>query len=129
MKEHMQTVINICLAIFITVFIYQNNSQQDRIETLESNAQLNTDKAWDRLDNMDIDITAIEERLDKNLRFSLGISKTTYLNEENIKILFKNDSESMQKNFDTLFEAVKFNEERIIDNRRAVRDLAQIMLD
>ena len=125
----MQTVINICLAIFITVFIYQNNSQQDRIETLESNAQLNTDKAWDRLDNMDIDITAIEERLDKNLRFSLGISKTTYLNEENIKILFKNDSESMQKNFDTLFEAVKFNEERIIDNRKAVRDLAQIMLD
>tara|TARA_X000000368_G_scaffold322259_1_gene259407 strand:+ start:189 stop:638 length:450 start_codon:yes stop_codon:yes gene_type:complete len=36
MKEHMQTVINVCLAIFITVFIYQNGKQQDRINTLEA---------------------------------------------------------------------------------------------
>ena len=97
MKDHIQTVINFCFAISITAFIYQNNSQQDR--------------------------------LDKNLRFSLGVSETTYSNEENIKILFKNDNEVFRENFSQLFEAVKFNEERIIDNRRAVRDLAEIMLD
>ena len=35
MKEHIQTVINVCFAVFITAFIYQNGKQQDRIELLE----------------------------------------------------------------------------------------------
>jgi hypothetical protein len=39
MKEHMQTVINVCFAIFITAFIYQNGKQQDRIEVLEKEIQ------------------------------------------------------------------------------------------
>ena len=36
MKEHMQTVINICLAIFITVYIIDNNKLNDKIDTLEA---------------------------------------------------------------------------------------------
>jgi hypothetical protein len=35
MKDHIQTIINVCFAISITAFIYQNNSQQDRIAALE----------------------------------------------------------------------------------------------
>ena len=60
MKEHMQTVINICLAIFITVFIYQNNSQQDRIETLEYNALLDTNKTWNEIDKLKKEISDLE---------------------------------------------------------------------
>ena len=36
MKEHMQTVINICLAIFITVYIIDNNKLNDKIDSLET---------------------------------------------------------------------------------------------
>ena len=36
MKEHMQTVINICLAIFITVYIIDNNKLNDKIDSLEA---------------------------------------------------------------------------------------------
>ena len=36
MKEHMQTVINICLAIFITVYIIDNNKLNDKIDLLEA---------------------------------------------------------------------------------------------
>ena len=36
MKEHMQTVINICLAIFITVYIIDNNKLNSKIDSLEA---------------------------------------------------------------------------------------------
>ena len=36
MKEHIQTVINICLAIFITVYIIDNNKLNDKIDSLEA---------------------------------------------------------------------------------------------
>ena len=35
MKNHTQTIINVCFAIFITVYIYQDNKQEARIDTLE----------------------------------------------------------------------------------------------
>ena len=36
MKEHIQTVINICLAIFITVYIFDNNNLNNKIDSIES---------------------------------------------------------------------------------------------
>ena len=36
MKEHLQTVINICLAIFITVYIIDNNKLNSKIDSLEA---------------------------------------------------------------------------------------------
>ena len=36
MKEHMQTVINICLAIFITGYIIDNNKLNNKIDSLEA---------------------------------------------------------------------------------------------
>tara|TARA_Y100000768_G_scaffold199783_1_gene150171 strand:+ start:91 stop:237 length:147 start_codon:yes stop_codon:yes gene_type:complete len=35
MKEHMQTIINVCFAIFITMYIIQSDKQEARIDTLE----------------------------------------------------------------------------------------------
>ena len=37
MKKYKQTVINVFFAISITAFIYQNNKQQERIQSLELN--------------------------------------------------------------------------------------------
>ena len=56
MKNNIQTILNVCFAISITAFIYQNNSLKDDVETLKGYAQLDTDKAWERMDSMAIDI-------------------------------------------------------------------------
>ena len=91
MKQHMQTVINVCLAIGFTALIYQNTQLKDTVDTLESYAQLDTDKTWDRLDTMDIDIKAIQDRLDKNLVFSLNLQEVVDLNTTNIETAFANN--------------------------------------
>ena len=36
MKDHLQTILNICFAISITAFIYQNDKQQDSIAKLKN---------------------------------------------------------------------------------------------
>jgi hypothetical protein len=135
MKDHVQTIINVCFAISITAFIYQNDKQQDRIDMLEGYAQLDTDSTWDEIDKLKEDLSDLESRYSYTTE-SLNKWQVVLDNElsqritntENIDILFKNDNEFSKKNFELLFEAVKFNEERIIDNRRAIRDLAEITI-
>jgi len=118
MKEHMQTVINVCLAIFITAFIYQNNSLKDDVETLKGYAQLDTDKTWDRLDKIDIDLEDLRNELDSNLTFTLGVSNSTFANEEDIKILFTN-FDKVKENDDLLLENIKILDRNIADiNKR-----------
>ena len=56
MKDNIQTILNVCFAISITAFIYQNNSLKDDVETLKGYAQLDTDKAWERMDIMEDNI-------------------------------------------------------------------------
>ena len=64
MKEHMQTVINASFAVFITAFIYQNNSLKDDVETLKGYAQLDTDKAWERMDSIEVELETHLENLE-----------------------------------------------------------------
>jgi len=66
MKVEMQTIINVCFAISVTAFIYQNNKQQDKIEMLEGYVQLDTDKAWERLDKIEAEQTRIKGRVNGN---------------------------------------------------------------
>ena len=118
MKEHMQTVINVCLAVFITAFIYQNNSLKDDVETLKGYAQLDTDKTWDRLNKIDIDLEDLRNELDSNLTFTLGISNSTFANEEDIKILFTNFDKA-KENDNLLLENIKILDRNIEDiNKR-----------
>ena len=63
MKDNIQTILNVCFAISITAFIYQNNSLKDDVKTLKGYAQLDTDKAWDRMDKMEAETTMIKERV------------------------------------------------------------------
>ena len=63
MKAHTQTIINVALAIAVTLLIYQNNQLQDNIETLKGYAQLDTDKTWDRMDEMEANNDSFNELL------------------------------------------------------------------
>ena len=134
MKVDIQTILNVCFAICITAFIYQNNSLKDDVETLKGYAQLDTDKAWERMDSIDLEIVELTESIDKvvsriddNLVYSLGLAEKIDLNTTNLTNLYDGIEDMSTKNFESLYEAIKFNEERIIDNRKAMLDLANIM--
>ena len=64
--DNVSKVIFTCLAIGYTFLIYQNNSLKDDIETLKGYAQLDTDKAWERLDKIEAEQTRIKGRVGGN---------------------------------------------------------------
>ena len=44
---------NVCFAICITLLIYQNTQLKDEIETVKGFSQLDVDKSWDRMDELE----------------------------------------------------------------------------
>ena len=127
MKVDMQTVINVCLAIGFTALIYQNTQLKDTLDTLESYAQLDTDKTWDRLDTMDIDIKAIQDRLDKNLVFSLNLQEVVDLNTTNIETAFTNNVNN-QNLTNQNYENLKILDGNIDKLYKRLEDLTDILL-
>ena len=63
MKDHIQTIINVCLAISVTLLMYQNSQQKDQIETANMFAQHSVDQSWDRMDKMEAETDYIKLRL------------------------------------------------------------------
>jgi hypothetical protein len=58
MKNNIQTILNVCFAISITAFIYQNDKQQDRIDTLETQADVS--KSLKDIDALMYDLSILE---------------------------------------------------------------------
>ena len=136
MKISLQTILNVCFAISLTALIYQNNQLNNTLDTLEGYAQIDTNTTFDRLDTVDTQIRVLNEsvdkivsRLDDNLVYSLGLAEKIDLNTTNLTNLYDGVEEMSTKNFESLSEAIKFNEERIIANRKAMLDLADIMMN
>ena len=48
-----QNIMNVCFAICITLLIYQNTQLKDEIETVKGFSQLDVDKSWDRMDELE----------------------------------------------------------------------------
>ena len=48
-----QNIMNACFAICITLLIYQNTQLKDEIETVKGFSQLDVDKSWDRMDELE----------------------------------------------------------------------------
>ena len=63
MKAHTQTIINVALAIAVTLLIYQNNQLKDGLETANWFAQHSVDRTWNRMDKMESETTMIKERV------------------------------------------------------------------
>ena len=102
MKVDIQTILNVCFAICITAFIYQNNAQQDRIDTLEGYAQLDTDKTWDEIEELRAELDVLSEQfvytttalnewqkvLDDELTTRMLNTKNLEITEGNVLLLF-----------------------------------------
>ena len=76
MKEHMQTIINFCFAIFITMYIIQNDRLNDKIDLLETENQFIKDRVGlSGLDKTDTEYWTYNQRI-----ISYGLK--TMANEE-----------------------------------------------
>ena len=90
MKVDIQTILNVCFAICITAFIYQNNSLKDDVETLKGYAQLDTDKAWERMDSIEDKIKINYSNFEKQNVYNEELAKVIADMQVNIDIAFDN---------------------------------------
>lgn len=86
MKQHMQTVINVCLAIFITVFIYRNDKLNDEILDLKIDMEVAKLKISDNKKA----VTENYENFLKQDEYNKGVASVVDNNTDNISIAFKN---------------------------------------
>ena len=74
MKDHIQTIINVCLAVSVTFLIYQNNLLKDKLDDMEVNQGLTM-------------ASEIEECMNLYLR-----TQPSTLTRDNGEILYSRDS-------------------------------------
>tara|TARA_E500000178_G_C16448379_1_gene499012 strand:- start:53 stop:508 length:456 start_codon:yes stop_codon:yes gene_type:complete len=114
MKEHMQTVINVCLAIFITVFIYQNNKQQQMIESLAEDTKSTLDVIV--IEQQKLDINQLKEDRDK---FQVAILEN-FDDINNLRENLKNNIDVNNNNFRVVKDAHIKKSEELLDAIKGV---------
>jgi len=90
MKVSLQTILNVCFAISLTALIYQNNQLNDSIDTLKGYAQLDTDKAWERMDTLENGITTNYANFIKQGEYNEELQKVIAELQVNMYIAFDN---------------------------------------
>ena len=115
MKEHTQTIINVCFAISITAFIYQNNSLKDDVETLKGYAQLDTDKAGERMDDMEDNIKAAYINFEQQNLYNKELERIINSNVEK--------SEEVDANQEILIETVENIRNYVNDHETEIDEL------
>lgn len=121
MTISIQNIINGALAIAVTLLIYQNNQLKDNIETLKGYAQLDTDKAWDRMDKMEDKININYENFEKMDLYTSGLAKGINNNIENISILFGN--------FDISTSNYEVTDSKIENNRLKIKYIEDYLVE
>ena len=117
-----QNIMNVCFAICITLLIYQNTQLKDEIETANSFSQLDVDKSWDRMDQMDITINDLSKSID-------AIFVLNKIHEEEITKLFNNfdvvdqRDETRRDGLRVLIENIETNRKNMIKLTEFVGDL------
>ena len=123
-----QNIMNVCFAICITLFIYQNQQLKSDIELLEF--KLDTQEGTKKIADVDNLATLLElEASVETLMFSMEDVMTQqrmlFKRDDEIVAKLNADDERETKNAKTLnqaIEAIKFNEKKIINLVEAIRE-------
>ena len=118
---NIQNIMNVCFAICITFLIFQNQQLKDQADTLKGFAQLDVEKSFDRLDEMELRIDKHETQLgyqaenlnNTNEGGNLVLDEIERL-DENITILDANTG-TLQENHLKLRKAVGNIEKYLVD--------------
>lgn len=129
MKINMQTIINICLAVSITLFIYQNDKQQDKINQLQMRANFDENiliklnqielkiNEIDKINNLQQETLEIWQKLlNEKLSQVFNNQENLKITENNVLILFQ-DRDKHRKAINENIEVTKLNR-MYIDNLR-----------
>jgi hypothetical protein len=116
-----QNIMNVCFAICITFLIFQNQQLKDQADTLKGFAQLDVEKSFDRLDEMELRIDKHETQLgyqaenlnNTNEGGNLVLDEIERL-DENITILDANTG-TLQENQQQLRKAVGNIEKYLVE--------------
>ena len=100
MKNHIQTILNVCFAISITAFIYQNDKQQDSINKLKNDVESN------------YEIIGLFKQMQDDT------------NERFIKVMSANEV-----NIDIAFENIDLAETSRLENRIAIKNMEDYLLN
>ena len=118
MKDHIQTIINVCFAISITAFIYQNNMLKNEVEALKNN------------DSVDSEWQLSEEKF-KELIFDLSVLKGTVANnqkkEEAEKDITYQTMLAIDENINNLVEGVNRNRDNLIKAEKNQNHLIDVI--
>ena len=99
---------NVCFAICITFLIFQNQQLKDQAGTLEGYAQIDTDKAFDRLDAIDEYLVDVRKVVNNNQSLIKDLITENDRHETNRAIFEKND--------EIIFANVRKLEDYLIEN-------------
>ena len=110
--DNVSKVIFTCLAIGYTFLIYQNNQLKDDVETLKGYAQLDTDKAWERMDSIEDKIKINYANFEKQDLYNIELAKAVDENSTNINIAFDN-FDIANKNLDIADNKIQTNSSKI----------------
>ena len=106
--DNVSKVIFTCLAIGYTFLIYQNNELKDDIETLKGYAQLDTDKAWERMNTLENQISANYSNFLKHNEILVEL-------ETNVDIAFQN-FDITNNNLDLAFSKIEHIQDYLQEN-------------
>ena len=84
MKVSLQTILNVCFAISLSALVYQNNQLNNSIDTLKGYAQLDTDKAWERMDSIEDKIKINYSNFEKQDAYNRELQEVIAENQVNI---------------------------------------------
>ena len=130
MNINMQTIINVGLGIIVGFLVWQNDIQQDTIKTLMAYDEQDTDMSFDRIEALEEKLATVEKDLElykgivnKDVVKLLDVETKVIVNENYITAIFDN----INANYEIANKNMNINEERIIENRKLIRDLADIL--
>ena len=123
-----QNIINVCFAICITLFIYQNQQLKSDIELLEF--KLDTQEGTKKIADVDnlatlLELEASVETLMLSMEDVIIQQRMLFKRDDEIVAKLNADDERETKNAKTLnqaIEAIKFNEKKIINLVEAIRE-------
>ena len=123
-----QNIMNVCFAICITLFIYQNQQLKSDIELLEF--KLDTQEGTKKIADVDnlaslLELEASVETLMFSMEDVIIQQRMLFKRDDEIIAKLNADDERETKNAKTLnqaIEAIKFNEKKIINLVEAIRE-------
>ena len=118
MKNHIQTIINVCFAISVTLLIYQNTQLKERLSTLDlATLEMSIEN--------DITLAKLKNDVESNFEM-IGLFKQM---QDDTNVRFIKVMSANEVNIDIAFENIDLAETSRLENRIAIKNMEDYLID